>query len=353
MYPEIRPKPSIAPRNECDVLTIFPMGAKCFSKEPTNVTTFDGSVAVGVTGGTPPYTIAWEDGSVAPAITNLGVGEYPVTITDSYGDFVVNTTCVLSATALPTPTPTQTPTQTPTPTPTPTPTVTPTHTPIPSLTPSATPEPVICFTTEYEFLGPIYTVIPATSLYNGKPYYTLIGLGGNAYVWWNSSLNRWEMTLVLGGGLLLAYLNSTNYYPVDNTVDWTSVRITYMLTSYGLCHYPPTNMCFRVFKSGELPVIINCNAYIAGTYNNKFYYGIYNPLTSPPSLIGYVFWDDIDNKWEFWQTFSPSLGPSGVYYSYLVNTSDYPNSTVTDNWFNNPSVIYGINESTLGPCLIE
>ncbi len=346
-----RPKPSIEPRNECDVLTIFPMGAKCFSKEPTNVTTFNGSIAVGVTGGTPPYTISWENGNVAPAITNLGVGEYPVTITDSYGDFIVNTTCILSATALPTPTPTGTPTPTPTPTITPTPTLTPTATPIPSLTPSATPEPIICFTTEYEFLGPIYTTIPSTGLYNGKYYYTLVGVGGNAYVWWNSTLNRWEMTLVLGGGLLLAYLPSTNSFPVDNTVDWVSERVTYMLTSYGLCSYPPTDMCFTVVKNGTTPIIITSNAYVAGTYNNKFYYGVYNPLTSPPSLIGYVFWDDVDNRWEFWQIFNPTAGPSGSYYSYLSNSSDYPNSTITENWINNPSVIYGINESTLGHCV--
>lgn len=344
-----RPKPSIAPRNECDVITIFPMGAKCFTKEPTNVTTFDGAVSVGVTGGTPPYTIAWENGNVAPAITNLGVGEYPVTITDSYGDFVVNTTCVLAATSLPTPTPTQTPTPTPTPTPTITPTITPTPTPIPSLTPSPTPEPVICFTTESEGIGEVYEVIPSSGLFNTKPYYVIDGNSYDLYVWWNSSSNRWEMTQTLGGGLLFAYLPSTNYYPVDSTVDWVDVRVTYMLTSYGLCNYPPTQICVEVQDNGKFPPNINSyNAYIDGTYNNKFFYRVFKP--SPATILGYIFWDDVDNRWEFWQMFTPSVGPSGNYYSYLINSSNYPVSTITENWVSNPSVQYGINESILGHC---
>jgi hypothetical protein len=87
----------IQPKNECDPLTIFPLGAECFSIEPTYSDSFDGVVGLGITGGTPPYTILWNNGSVAPAIFNVGVGEYKATVTDYYKDFTATTTCVLTA----------------------------------------------------------------------------------------------------------------------------------------------------------------------------------------------------------------------------------------------------------------
>lgn len=129
------PNPVILPKNECDVITLFPMSAECFSIQPSSESSFDGSVAIGITGGTSPYTIEWENGNKSSAITNLGYGEYPVKITDYYGDFVIEKVCILGVppSQTPTPTPTITPTITPTPTPTnfvstPTPTPTPTAT---------------------------------------------------------------------------------------------------------------------------------------------------------------------------------------------------------------------------------
>jgi hypothetical protein len=348
---------SIIPRNECDVITIFPMGAKCFTKQPTTSQSFDGAVTLGVTGGTPPYTINWSNGSISPALNNLGVGEYQVTVRDTYGDFIVTTKCVLGITPTPTPTPTNTPALTPTPTSTvtPTPTVTPTlsitptptNTPLPTLTPSPTTLPVICFVTEYEELGPIYTAITQTGLYNGKPYYELVGIVNSIFVWYNTSLDRWELTTVLGGGTLLAYLESTNDFPVDNTVDWQAVRVLYMYTSFGDCAYPPVEMCFNVKKNGEVPINISYTGYVVGTLNGKYIYGIYNGNI----LIGNVYYDNTQNRWEFYQVVSQS-GPSGTFYAYLNSTGNYPNSTISATWVNQPNVGYGINESTLGPCHI-
>ena len=133
-YPKPTPSheiynPSIQPRNECDVITLFPMSAQCFSVEPSNNESYDGSVGVGITGGTPPYKIEWKNGNKSSAISNLGYGNYPVKITDFYGDFVVELVCSLGANFTPTPTPTQTPSPTPSPTPGETPTSTPTPTP--------------------------------------------------------------------------------------------------------------------------------------------------------------------------------------------------------------------------------
>jgi hypothetical protein len=92
-----RPDVPIRPKNDCDPITIFPMGVNCFTIQPTFSDSYDGVVGLGITGGTPPFTILWDDGSVAPAKYNLGPGEYQATVTDYYGDFTANTTCILTA----------------------------------------------------------------------------------------------------------------------------------------------------------------------------------------------------------------------------------------------------------------
>ena len=103
------PNTPLEPTNECDVITIFPMGVECVSIDPSFSDTFDGSASLYITGGTPPYEILWENGSVGTTINNLGVGEYKATVTDSYGDFLITSTCILSAE---TPSPTTTTTST-------------------------------------------------------------------------------------------------------------------------------------------------------------------------------------------------------------------------------------------------
>jgi hypothetical protein len=100
---------TIKPRNECDVLTIFPMGATCVVTHPSSIKAFDGEAQLIVTGGTPPYTISWDMGSVSPVINNLNIGSYSATITDFYNDFTLNTTCVLTAQTPTTTTTTTTP----------------------------------------------------------------------------------------------------------------------------------------------------------------------------------------------------------------------------------------------------
>lgn len=82
--------------NECNVITIFPMGVECVVINPSNLTASDGAASLSITGGTPPYTILWDNGNIGPAINNLSVGDYGATVTDYYGDFTVQTTCVLT-----------------------------------------------------------------------------------------------------------------------------------------------------------------------------------------------------------------------------------------------------------------
>ena len=117
-------------RNECNVITIFPMNLECVSTSPSTIESNDGLVSVSITGGTPPYKYTWEgigigNDSHAPAIENVPIGDYTVTVVDYWGDFTATTTCTLTAKTdcnfvgtiklftPPTPTPTMTMTPTP------------------------------------------------------------------------------------------------------------------------------------------------------------------------------------------------------------------------------------------------
>jgi len=115
------PSPTSRPlfRNECEPITLFPMGVECEVVNPSTPTSFDGSVSLIITGGTPPYSIVWNNGVVnTTSLTNLQSGVYAAFVVDYYGDFTASTICDVVA---PTPTPTTTPTPTPTPSSTPPP----------------------------------------------------------------------------------------------------------------------------------------------------------------------------------------------------------------------------------------
>ena len=81
--------------NECDVITIFPMGATCSIVNTYGKTGSTRSATLVVTGGTPPYTFLWENGNTTSTIINLPAGTYNATVTDSFGDYTINTSCYL------------------------------------------------------------------------------------------------------------------------------------------------------------------------------------------------------------------------------------------------------------------
>jgi hypothetical protein len=105
-------------------------------------------------------------------------------------------------------------------------------------------------------------------------------------------------------------------------------------------------MCFRVRKNGESPLFFNYDGYVVGTLNGKYIYGIYNGNI----LIGNLYFDINENRWEFWSLVSQIPGPSGSFFSYLNSTDDYPVSSVSAVWNNQPNVAYGLTESTIGSC---
>lgn len=54
----------------------------------------NGAVSLTVTGGTPPYSYSWSNGSFTPGISNLCEGSYFVTITDTAGCFITDSVTV-------------------------------------------------------------------------------------------------------------------------------------------------------------------------------------------------------------------------------------------------------------------
>jgi len=97
-------------QNECEPITLYPLGVECIVTDATQIGNSDGSIFLTVTGGTPPYFIVWDDKNIGPYINNLAAGTYTAVVVDYYGDFSSTTTCtVLQPTLPPTPTPTPTP----------------------------------------------------------------------------------------------------------------------------------------------------------------------------------------------------------------------------------------------------
>ena len=104
--------------NECDVITIFPMGVSCtttpITGKPGNS---NGIIELSISGGTLPYTITMTDSNgtsslVGQVIYNLPAGTYSFVIVDYFGDFTATTTCTIAEPAIPV-TPTPTPSSTP------------------------------------------------------------------------------------------------------------------------------------------------------------------------------------------------------------------------------------------------
>jgi len=198
--------PTVKPPNECDVITIFPMGVDCIVQNPTNDRTFDGAAALSITGGTPPYTVFWEIGSFAPALANIGVGQYSATVVDYYGDFSSNTICVLTA-----------------------------ETQILS---------AMCFVVSGIVKDQlVYINSPSIGLKNGRPHYFLqYGLQELGYVFWNESTQEWYFCQTIECQTSpYNILNYDEFYPTGTTGSWVIAADTEILIqeSYiGPCQIP-------------------------------------------------------------------------------------------------------------------
>jgi hypothetical protein len=190
--PTIKPVPT--PKvfdfvNECSVITLFPMNVDCSVIHPSPKSS-DGVASLIITGGTPPYTIVWDNGNISPIIYNLSAGSYSATISDFYGDFTARTTCVLTG---------STPTPSPTPTPTPT---------------SPYIEYDLCMETTL-LKGDIYNVTQTSFfpdvLFNSRPSW--VNGDGSKKIVWDISVtpNRWILSSSTPS--ILVITNSNPVYP--------------------------------------------------------------------------------------------------------------------------------------------
>lgn len=175
--PTVTPTTTVTPSNQafsklvnnCDVITLFPLGVECYGTNPSSSTSFDGRLYLRITGGTAPYNITWQGGQKTPYLFNLGGGDYTVTVIDYYGDFTATTTCSMIVPS-PTPTPTTTPTMTPTPSPV---------------------YPTLCFNIVWQEQLPVQIEFTPSSVVNGKPSWT----NGSGYnVVWNPNIGVWVMS---------------------------------------------------------------------------------------------------------------------------------------------------------------
>jgi len=210
------PNTPLEPTNECDVITIFPMGVECISIDPSFTDTFDGSASLYITGGTPPYEILWENGSVGTTINNLGVGEYKATVTDSYGDFLITSTCILSA-----------------------------ETPSPTTTTTSTTPPIqfddlcVIYTTpigkmfKSEFFDFIYD-----GIFNNKPSW--LSSGGDLFMYWNTGTT--EEWLISGNTSFVVYNPNPDTPPLNGWQILGAGKTTITVVEGSCDNLPPLSM---------------------------------------------------------------------------------------------------------------
>ncbi len=74
-----------------DIYTPPPISVSCSATDATTYKGADGSIDLTLSGGAPPFTFSWSNGSTAEDAMNLEKGEYTVTITDKVGQTATST----------------------------------------------------------------------------------------------------------------------------------------------------------------------------------------------------------------------------------------------------------------------
>ena len=245
-------------KNECNVITLFPLGVVCNVTNPVVVNGF-GTMNLSITGGTPPYSIVWSNGVVdTTTISGITPGTYSAIVTDYYGDFTASTTCTVIGI-----------------TPTPTPTLTPTLTP----SPTAVAYTGICATftltnnQQYQYQFNYYSTINSKPAWTAATYSSPITNGsGEILVLSNSALSGWTIQ----GLSVDAYpsSNTTSIPPLSNWIMNGSSQISSLNMVTGNCPtYLPLNM--SVFTSPA-----TCNTTADGTIAIQPYGGSGNYVYS-------------------------------------------------------------------------
>jgi hypothetical protein len=339
--------------NQCNVITLLPLGVSCETTNPSSQDVADGSITLIITGGTAPYTgITWSNGVTGTTtLYNLKAGTYSATVVDYYGDFTASTSCSIFA-------------------PTPTPTITPT----PTLTPSSTPLPItgLCatFTVEnylnYQYQFQYNTVI------NGKPSWTanttdnsITTSGGTLNMFYDNTLGQWIIT----------GFASTQWYPSSSSTtapplsNWTTngnSLINNVVVSSGTCPtytpmvvVPLTNaascasstdgsICISVYN-GSGSFVYSIDGGVTTGTTNCFYdlgagtYSVYvkDVITSATTTQNVTIQNLNINTTvtlKYSQTANTTLQSTNTIkstkQSYSLNTSSIPNGTTVNLTFN-------------------
>ena len=276
-------------KNECDVITLFPLDVECFVVHPSSDLTNDGAATLIITGGTSPYTVTWAVGSIAPALTNIGIGSYAATVVDYYGDFTANTVCTLTA--------------------------------------ETTIFSAMCFyvsgfSTNFQ---PVYITSQPVGLKNGKPYYQLNYLANIVgYVYWDGATDTWLFCEQLDcqNGLFYGSTNNPTLYPEASsggTYEWTagtSTSNTMISSITGTCNPP-------------VPVIIYpdlCLSYLLEVPDKFTNFSTFTPVQETLSHSGTT------NGQPYWET-------SGGTYTLYWQTGFTPNRWVITGFTNPIQVI--------------
>jgi hypothetical protein len=237
--PTPTPTPEPTPKfvdlvNECDVITIFPMSVSCVVTNPSPEGV-DGVASLIITGGTPPYTIIWDNGNISPVIYHLPAGSYGATVTDYYSDFTSRTICVLTGS---TPTPSATPTPTPT-------------------TPYI--EYTLCMQITLLINGKYqtnYTTFIPDGIFNSKPSW-INGANTRKIIWDNSvSPNRW---LLSSSTVTTVTIFNTNPIYPPTSGGWSVVGATgSVVVSEGACENSPvTSEMKTIVPINPTPFTVN------------------------------------------------------------------------------------------------
>ena len=340
-------------QNQCNVITLLPLGVSCETTNPSSVDSADGSITLIITGGTAPYTgITWSNGVTGTtSLFNLKAGTYGATVVDYYGDFTASTICSVFA---PTPTPTTTPT--------------------PTVTPSSTPIPFtglcVTFTVEnylnYQYQFNYNTVV------NGKPSWTastvnnsITTSGGTLNMSYDNTLGQW----IING------FSSTQWYPSSSSItspplsNWVTngnSPVNTVVVTSGTCPtytpmvvVPLTNsttcansndgsICISVYN-GSGSFVYSIDGGVTTGTTNCFYdlgYGTYSvyvkdvitsATTTQNVTVQNLNINTVVNL-EYTQTANTTLQNTNTSRStkksYSLNTGDIPNGTTVNLSFN-------------------
>jgi hypothetical protein len=251
--PTATPCPTSSPAvryvNECEPITIFPMGVECnVIRNPSSPSSFDGILSVFVTGGTSPYTFYWNTGERTQTISNAPAGNYTVLVVDYYGDFSATTQCSLVA---PTPTPTPTPTLTQTPTPT---TVPVNLCFLFSNTPTASSSGL-----SGQLPRQLQLQFVPNGTMNGKTKW--FNSSENLIVFWNPSLSRWEIQNWSYGGIPVSTNQGSTPFNFWTFLGTPGTYTNINVTSGNCPVYPPltfnTQITPSTCSSGAGPATCN------------------------------------------------------------------------------------------------